>query len=735
MFIPHRVNITSLLTGQNELNIKFRSAYKISEAIREKRGHLLCWNGHYGRVYVRKAQYHYGWDWGPSLVTCGPWKPIYLEKYSGRIDDVKIQTSLHDDLCHATVCVEVDFEAKGASIEVEVKDPGGGALTASDKNSTQSIFEITNPKLWWPNDAGEQPLYTATIQLKRGDVVLDTLTKTFGVRKIELVQDKDNTGTTFYFRVNNVPIFAGGSNWIPGDSFLPRLTPERYQRWIDLARRAHHNIIRIWGGGIYEDDAFYDACDRAGLLVWQDFCFACGQYPADEQFRESVRQEAIAAVKRLRNHPSLALLAGNNEDYQIANEGLKHNMDMPEDQWLQSTFPARYTYQRLLPDVVTEHAPWITYWPGSPFGGIDNNSDRWFGDVHIWNVSSGMLVPYQRYPDLTARFVSEFGMLSCPHYKTAVDNFFGDSKDFHPQSEAFEFHCKASSYEKRIFTCMGEQFRLSFELKTYIFLTQLVQSEAMGFAFRGWRRAFANRHCGGAVVWQLNDCWPVTSWAIVDYFFRPKSAYYTIARAMKPLAVGVIRRYKYNPRPNKQHEALCDGRTKADAAPIIAHAVPHVYPPNESTYSVWVCNSQAQSNEVTVELRFISIATGKEVREAQRQTVEAKGTDTTEVFAGETPDEDTVLAARIFGKDGKILSRECDWPQPLKHLVFPERGLDVQQDGEQITVRADKPVKALTFQNPDVMWDDNCVDLMPGDEQQIVAKGLSDTVEWLYYGL
>ncbi len=513
MFISHRVDVTDLLRSDNELEIVFASAYDRGEALRSQKGHLLAWNGHYGRVYVRKAQYHFGWDWGPSLVTCGPWKPVYLDRYTHRIEDVKVNVDLSEDCSEASVTVETTIEPCLPSqlSEVKLLDPDGTVLDTQKIQTNTANFKLTHPKLWYPHTHGAQPLYQINVIVRsESDKVLDSRKQTFGVRRIELIQSPLQDGSTFYFKCNGVPIFMGGSNWIPGDSFLPRMTAERYQRWIDLAVRGNQNMLRVWGGGTYEDDAFYDECDRKGVLVWQDFCFACGQYPSDEAFRESVKQEAIQAIRRLRHHPSLAIWAGNNEDYQIANEGLSHDMKMLEDKWLESSFGGRFIYERILPDLVQAHSAGTLYWPGSPFGGVDNNSDRTVGDVHIWNVSSGMLLPYQRYPDIAGRFVSEFGMLSCPALETVKSTFFGSSKDLHPQSEEFEFHCKASSYEKRMFTCMGENFRMSFNLPTYVYLTQLVQSEAMGYAFRGWRRQFEQRKCGGALVWQVRKCLPST---------------------------------------------------------------------------------------------------------------------------------------------------------------------------------------------------------------------------------
>lgn len=506
MFVSHRTDVKHLMRAENELEITFESAYIKSEQLRQEKGHLLCWNGHYGRVYVRKAQYHFGWDWGPSLITCGPWKPVTLERYVARIEELRTHVDLSECLQAATLTVSVAVEPFTSThgVEIELHGPNGGIMEKREIQGASTTFQIKNPELWYPHAHGKQPLYSVKAVLRSAArPLIDSKMQTVGFRRVKLIQSPLEEGSSFYFTVNDIPIFMGGSNWIPGDMFLPRMTPARYQHLLDLAIRGNQNMIRVWGGGIYEDDAFYDECDRRGLLVWQDFCFACGQYPWDDEFVKSVEAEATQAIKRLRGHPSLVIWAGNNEDYQIANEGLSHDMTMPEEQWLSSTFGARHTYERTLPDLVKQHSPETIYWPGSPFGGVDNNSDRTVGDVHIWNVSSGMLLPYQRYPDITGRFVSEFGMLSCPAEETVAEGFFGDSDDKHPQSRAFEHHVKASSYEKRMFTCMGENFRLSFKLDEYIYLTQLLQSEAMYYAYRGWRRQFEDRTCGGALVWQV----------------------------------------------------------------------------------------------------------------------------------------------------------------------------------------------------------------------------------------
>lgn len=329
MFIPHHVELDSnLIESRNILEIVFESAMNVGNTLYSGKGHRVCWNGHYCRVYVRKAQYHFGWDWGPSLVTAGPWKPIYLETYEARLDDVKVEARLSDDLKTGTLHITPTVGHNNPRLRVltTVTGPTGETVVAEYlENLRETVVEVPEVQLWYPFTHGKQPLYQVitTLIAEHGRKIHE-MTKTVGFRRVELVQSPLEKGLTFYFSVNQIPMFMGGSNWIPGDNFLPRMDSARYKRWIDLAVRGNQNMIRIWGGGIYEDDAFYDECDRRGVLVWQDFAFACGQYPSDEQFVNSVSQEATAAIQRLSSHASLAILAGNNEDYQVGNEAREH---------------------------------------------------------------------------------------------------------------------------------------------------------------------------------------------------------------------------------------------------------------------------------------------------------------------------------------------------------------------------------------------------------------------------
>ena len=327
-------------------------------------------------------------------MTCGPWRPINLEVYSSCILDLYFTTKVDESLKSAEVVAKADVEGEALDVRFEIS-LDGNVVSSETVKSVEGLatatFRTQNPELWYPATYGKQPLYTLTATLLSGKIELDTVSKSFGIRRVEVVQRKleNAPGTTFYFEVNNIPIFCGGSNWIPADSFIPRTTPEKYREWVKLAVEGNQIMIRVWGGGIFEEKAFYEACDEMGVLVWQDFLFGCGNYPANEEFLNLVKREAIANVKLLRHHPSIVIWAGNNEDYQYQeSEKLEYDpKNKDAESWLKTTFPARYIYEKILVDVTKELIPDTYYHFGSPFGGKDTR-DPTVGDIHQWNGMS-----------------------------------------------------------------------------------------------------------------------------------------------------------------------------------------------------------------------------------------------------------------------------------------------------------------------------------------------------------
>lgn len=646
--------------------------------------------------------------------------------YQTKISDVRMEQTLSDDYAQASIDLVVELDGEyhmgldvEATLSLHGKLIGKSSGVARHNNTVRLHIPPQDIKLWMPNGYGDQTLYDVKVRLiSEGGEDIHIVQKRIGFRKVELVQIPDKHGKSFFFRVNGVDIFCGGSCWIPADSFLTNITPARLRSWMELMVPANQKMIRIWGGGIYEDDAFYDACDELGIMVWQDFMFACGNYPTWPSMLESIELEAVANLRRLRHHPCLAIFAGNNEDYQVQEQcGLTYNYeDKDEKSWLKTDFPARYIYEALLPRVMESELPSVPYHPGSPWGDGKTTSDPTVGDIHQWNVWHGTQQKYQIFDSLGGRFNSEFGMEAFPHIAT-IKSFVEKEEDLYPQSHVMDFHNKADGHERRIATYLVENVRTATQLEAYIHLTQLIQCEALMFGYRGWRKQWGDdRHCGGALVWQLNDCWPVTSWAICDYYLRRKPAYYAMARVLAPMAVGVRREH---------HD----------------WSVTHAREPKTQSWELWAVSSKLEDRTVDVELRFVSVRTGKDIKEKiTRKGVKLVANGTTNITTGHVDnieEEPHVLAARMW-LDGELIARDTDWPQPLKYLQFPERGVKVEVKDDAILVSVQRPVKCLVFEERQgCHLTDSAIDLVPGDDQIVKVRGLhkgDKPLDWTYLG-
>lgn len=404
MFVSYRVDVSKHIKadGENHLEITFDSALlRGRELVKEhsQEHDFLVRQTDVGRIPVRKAQYNWGWDWGPVLMTAGPWKPVYVEQYVARIEDVWAKNEVSEDLktCSGTIIATVaGSTSKDDKVQLSLSKGGKTIfekqIAINGDGVAEAPFSIDNPELWYPLNYGSPTRYElqATLIRAEKDDALHSVSKNIGFRRTELVQTPDSKGKSFYFRINNVDVFGGGSCWIPADSFLSQISPQRYREWMRLVAEGNQVMLRIWGGGVYEDEALLDACDEFGILVWHDFQFACGSYPAYKSYLDNLENEARQQAQRLRSHPSVVIWAGNNEDYQVQ-ERYKLDYDYENkdpESWLKSTFPARYIYEHLLPKIVAEEDPHQIYHPSSPWGDGKPTADPTVGDIHQWNCES-----------------------------------------------------------------------------------------------------------------------------------------------------------------------------------------------------------------------------------------------------------------------------------------------------------------------------------------------------------
>lgn len=721
MFRTYTLDVTNCSQELNELRIVFKSALKVSRALEEKHGKFTCFNGETSRVHARKAQYHYGWDWGPLLLTCGPWKPIKLVTYStAKINDFYVKPSVDENLqAELSFEVEVESISDDCQLLIEIFSSAGKLIRtikeSANKSYTFDPIKLEDPELWYPKGYGKQPLYKFVAKLHQTDQIIDSVVSEVGVRRARLVQEpvKGQDGSSFYFEVNNIPIFCNGSNWIPSHSFSCSLIDDDYVDLIRLVDEGNQNMIRVWGGGFYENDILYKQCDKLGILIWQDFMFGCAIYPGYKEFIDNVTHEVIDQLKRLRNYCSIVFYVGNNEDYQVAEDLYKKNTFTDEE------FPAKKLYERILPDMVSKLTSGVGYQFGSPISpgqGVPT-TDVTVGDIHQWNVWHGTQEKYQDWGKLVGRFVSEFGMLAFPDIKTLKDCI-TDEKQLYPQLETMDHHNKSIGFERRLALYVMENFLVSsMALADWIYITQLMQLDCLAYAYRNWKREWGSkneRKCGGALVWQINDCWPVTSWAIIDFYHRPKLAYYAIKRECQPLMLGIYR---------------TETRLRQPGEPDLEKQAPlHDYSPREYTIDVWGVNSTLQDFSGTLEVELYHCETGELVSNLEKSKITLAPNQTTELVTKSKIDSNKlVVHAKLVDSAGKLVSNTSDWPQPLKYIIWPkDTKLDVSiPENGTIKLSTNKPVKGIALNiEGDYYLHDNSIDLLPNNDHYIKVDNL-----------
>ena len=550
MFRTYEFDVKSyLVEGENKIEIQFQAPapYGIArlkekylhnwgvEKDPENEGEFIGFDKLPGVNYLRKEQSNFGWDWGPKVPTSGIWRNIELVTFhSARLNDLYISQTHANQAVALSIQLGVERfieEPLVAKVAVTLDGEPIQAETISFAKETAVLpLIIPEPQLWWPNGLGEQPLYTVDVRLETavGDL-LDQTSRCIGLRTLNLVRQPDEWGESFHFEVNGVPFFSKGANWIPADSFLDWLTPDDYERLINDSALANMNMLRVWGGGIYEPDIFYELCDEYGICVWQDFMFGCATYPTfDADWMATFQQEAIDNIKRLRHHASLALWCGNNE--------LEQGLVGPEETETTMSW-AEYgrIFDKMLPELVQQLDPQTDYWPASPhtpIGDRHNFNDPASGDAHIWNVWHG-LEPFEFYRTCLHRFNSEFGFQSFPEPKTVYE--YTEPEDRNITTYVMEHHQRSGNGNQRIMHYMLDWFRLPTSFENTLWLSQIQQGMAIKYAAEHWRRTMPRGM--GTLYWQLNDCWPVASWSSIDYYGRWKALHYMARHFFAPILI------------------------------------------------------------------------------------------------------------------------------------------------------------------------------------------------------
>ena len=519
-----------LLSGENTLKVVFHSPLKFIAEAYKKYGNIGNDDTYEGFMHLRKAHYMFGWDWGAHLPDAGIFRPVFLCSVShGRIDSVYIRQQHEENKCTLKFKGDCIRETPGEyQWRVLVTAPDGQKYETALSAEGEGQLVIEDPELWWPNGLGDQPLYQVEAQLLYEGNVEDTWKKRIGLRTMTMQRKKDQYGESFAHEVNGKAFFAMGADYIPEEHLLGRRCEEKTRRLLEDCRLANFNVIRVWGGGFYPDDWFFDICDELGLVVWQDFMFACSVYELTPEFEANIRKEFADNIKRLRHHPSLGLWCGNNE----------MEMFVDERCWVTKASEVRdylFMYERIIPEVLGEYDPETFYWPASPSSGgsFDNPNDPDRGDVHYWKVWHGNR-PFSEYRKHFFRYASEFGFQALPSKKT-IETFTDDPDDWNLFSYIMEKHQRNYGANGKIMNYMQQTYRYPGDFDTVIYASQLLQADAIRYGVEHFRR---NRgRCMGAVYWQLNDCWPVISWSSIDYTGRWKALHYYAKRFFAPVMI------------------------------------------------------------------------------------------------------------------------------------------------------------------------------------------------------
>lgn len=686
-FVEHRYDIKDFLhEGENEISIYFHSPVnyvkqEYSECLTPNNS-----NGQNGIVHIRKPQCHFGWDWGPVLPLSGITDDIYLQFVQGGvIDSFSAQSDYIDG--KGIVSVKTDYTSfDDVKCIITLTSPDGTQQNAEGK---EAVFTVENPELWWTyelSDKKEQPLYKVTVSLVKDDEVLDTKSKNVGIRHIELNRDKDEYGKNFQFVLNGVAIFAKGANYIPPDSFITRFGDKQLNYLLDAFQFSNMNILRIWGGGYYGSDKLYDACDKRGILVWQDFMFACQAYPFfKDDFLTNVKREIDYNVKRISSHPSLALWCGNNEI---------EDMHMGWANMVKYVFWTEKFFYTILEPEIRKIDALSPYTPGSPIG-ISHNKGIYadnVGDTHLWGVWHG-LKPMNYYRRRMTRFCSEFGFESLPDMNSI--RIFAQPKDYDLNSKVFLSHQKCMNGNDKMVYYIANRFDLPKKFRDYVYLSQVTQLECIADATEHWRRN--KGRCNGSMYWQFNDCWGVCSWSSIDYYGNYKALQYGARHFNEPLTVS--------------------------------------FEDNKNDVKVFVLNDYREKQDVKLQLSLFDFTKGiVKTQEYDIDNLDVRTSFDVPCDWIKSCDKRNSGLVAVLYKDDKVVSKKTLLFDKEKNLNLPKAKLktriEVKKNSLELTIKADSYARLVKAEcsATHLPFSDNFFDLLPGEEK-VITMALEDGMD------